>query len=328
MMALKKERGRDERLLRPQFNQLKISEKLPLMAELSAQYGMNFKTLYAFSRWGQSLTTGVFEKDGREFVFVPGDTVTLGWNEFAVGMDRQTQAELKETFAEWGYTGAIEDFLRLSLTPVRQATIGPMLVSRKLEEIGWEPIAMDDARLAVHPDWLEEWKAFMARGSQRLVIYNEIRFERAESGCQAALYHEVTYARLLELLERQGLFLPTVDEWEYLCGGGCRTLFPWGDSFDYAMHLHHYEEQGDHRPYDMEEPNGFGLSIAYDPYKREVLEADAPAFKGGDGGCNICGGLGPVLGFLPCSPYYKPEENSDEEPNGDYDYIRPIIRIG
>ena len=27
-------------------------------------------------------------------------------------------------------------------------------------------------------------------------------------------------------------------------------------------------------PYDMEEPNFFGLSIAYDPYMREVVQAD------------------------------------------------------
>ena len=30
------------------------------------------------------------------------------------------------------------------------------------------------------------------------------------------------------------------------------------------------------RPYDMEEPNFFGLSIAYDPYMREVVQADRP----------------------------------------------------
>ena len=31
------------------------------------------------------------------------------------------------------------------------------------------------------------------------------------------------------------------------------------------MHIHHFEEQGGDGPYDMEEPNFFGLSIGYDP---------------------------------------------------------------
>ncbi len=31
--------------------------------------------------------------------------------------------------------------------------------------------------------------------------------------------------------------MPIVDEWAYLCGGGCRTLFPWGDGLDYSMRL-------------------------------------------------------------------------------------------
>ena len=48
-------------------------------------------------------------------------------------------------------------------------------------------------------------------------------------------------------------------------------------------------------------PNFFGLSIAYDPYMREVVQADSLTTCGGDGGCNICGGLGPFLGFLPLS---------------------------
>lgn len=318
----------DERFLRPQFSRLKISEKLSLMEDLSVRHGILFKELYAFSRWGQGITTGVFERDGREFVFVPGDAVTLGWDGFAVGMDRQTKAEFQDALEELGYKDAVEEFLRLSMTPVRQAKIGPMLVSRRLEEIGWETIAMDDPRFKARPDWLEDWKASLVSGGQSLVIHKEIRFEQADGGCQAALYHEVTYEQLRRMLDSQGLSLPTVDEWEYLCGGGCRTLFPWGDSFDYSMHLHHYEDKGNDLPYDMEEPNFFGLSIAYDPYKREVLEADVPTFKGGDGGCNICGGLGPALGFLPCSPYYRPEGARDGELNGDYDFIRPIIRVG
>ena len=52
---------------------------LRLMQTLAACYHLAFKELYAFSRWGQSCTTGLFEKGGREFVFVPGDTVILGW---------------------------------------------------------------------------------------------------------------------------------------------------------------------------------------------------------------------------------------------------------
>ena len=68
----------NENLFRPQFDTLKLSDKLWLMQTLATRYNLTFKELYAFSRWGQSCTTGLFEKGGREFVFVPGDTVILG----------------------------------------------------------------------------------------------------------------------------------------------------------------------------------------------------------------------------------------------------------
>ena len=51
------------------------------------RYTMTFLGLHTFDHWGQSCTTGIFEKDGREFVFVPGDTVTLGWEQFAEGLN-------------------------------------------------------------------------------------------------------------------------------------------------------------------------------------------------------------------------------------------------
>ena len=45
-------------------------------------------------------------------------------------------------------------------------------------------------------------------------------------------------------------------------------LFPWGDGLDYSMRLRWFEDmdEDENRPYDMEEPNFFGLSIAYDLY--------------------------------------------------------------
>ncbi|MBQ5849480.1 MAG: hypothetical protein IIW54_01475 [Lachnospiraceae bacterium] len=74
--------------------------------------------------------------------------------------------------------------------------------------------------------------------------------------------------------------------------------------------------------------------IAYNPYKSEIVKADIFSTKGGDGGCNICGGMGPVMGYLPCSPYftsmyekYDEENDMDTEPDNDYSLIRRIIRI-
>ena len=64
----------NERLFRTQFNQMETTEKQALMESLATRYDMTFLGLHTFDRWGQNCTTGIFKKDGREFVFVPGDT--------------------------------------------------------------------------------------------------------------------------------------------------------------------------------------------------------------------------------------------------------------
>lgn len=105
----------NETLSRPRFNQMETPEKQALMEKLAARYDMTFLGLHTFDRWGQSCTTGVFEKDGREFVFVPGDTVTLGWEQFSEGMDEDNLAELNYVFGEYEYEGTPEDFICKSL---------------------------------------------------------------------------------------------------------------------------------------------------------------------------------------------------------------------
>ena len=299
----------NENLFRTQFDQMETTEKQALMERLAARYNMTFLGLHTFDRWGQSCTTGIFKKDGREYVFVPGDTVTLGWERFAVGLDQDSREELDYLFQEWEMEQDPEEMIRESMAPVRQAAIGPMLVGRELEELCWEPVTMDDPRLIAHPDWLKKFREFAWSDLDSLTMHHD-------------------YDELLAGLEKQGLSLPTADEWAYLCGGGCRTLFPWRDGMDYSMHLHHFESPEDEdKPFDMEEPNFFGLSIAYDPYMREVVKAEQFTTCGGDGGRSICGGLGIFLGFLPCSPHCKPEVHKDKELNGDYDFYRPIIRV-
>ena len=314
-------------LLRPQFDRLSPEEKRPIMERLAAQYRLDFVRMEHFGRWGQHCTTGIFKKDGREFVFVPGDTVILGWEQFAAGLNQESREELEYLFREWEMERDPTELIGESMAPVRRAAIGPMLVGRELEEINWEPVKLDDPRL--RPEWLEDFRQFALTDRNSLTLVGRARFERDGDSWQASLYHEVDYPDFQNRLQKQGFSLPTADEWAYLCGGGCRTLFPWGDGLDYSMRLHWFEDmdEDENRPYDMEEPNFFGLSIAYDPYMREVVQADRLTTCGGDGGGNICGGLGPFLGFLPCSPHCKPEVQEDNALNGNYDFYRPIVRI-
>ena len=225
----------NKRLFRTQFNQMENIEKQVLMESLAARYDMTFLGLHTFDRWGQSCTTGIFKKDGREFVFVPGDTVTLGWEQFAVGLNQESREELEYLFREWEMERDPEEMIRESMAPVRQAAIGPMLVGRELEEINWEPVKMDDPRLTVHPDWLKEFRDFAWSGSSSLTLHQSARIERTEKGFQICIYNHTDYDALLAMLENRGFSLPTADEWAYLCGGGWRTLFPWGDGLDYML---------------------------------------------------------------------------------------------
>ncbi|MEU4729668.1 hypothetical protein [Streptomyces sp. NPDC023588] len=94
------------------------------------------------------------------------------------------------------------------------------------------------------------------------------------------------------VLAARGLRMPSSDEWEHACGAGATTLFRWGN-----------ECPLDRIPYGdpdgpQNQPNAFGLRIAYDTYSTE-LTSDVTAVHGGDGGESVCGGYGHMLAWLP-----------------------------
>lgn len=93
-------------------------------------------------------------------------------------------------------------------------------------------------------------------------------------------------------LEAEGFRLPTSDEWEWACGAGARTFFRWGDDCPADDHPH---APG----FDLHRrPNAFGLTVAWDPYKPEVV-AEPELLRGGDGGGAMCGGLSDFYGWIP-----------------------------
>ncbi|WP_245880237.1 hypothetical protein [Superficieibacter electus] len=85
--------------------------------------------------------------------------------------------------------------------------------------------------------------------------------------------------------------------------------------------------------WDINWPNHFGLKIAFDPYRYEIVNDRNTLLKAGDGGCNLCGGYGIVLGFLPVATYYKGYDKHTDELDflenigGDYTTYRRIIRL-
>ena len=53
----------NENFFRTKFDQMETTEKQALMESLAARYDMTFLGLHTFERWGQSCTTGIFQKD-------------------------------------------------------------------------------------------------------------------------------------------------------------------------------------------------------------------------------------------------------------------------
>jgi hypothetical protein len=120
---------------------------------------------------------------------------------------------------------------------------------------------------------------------------------------------------------------PTSDEWEYACGAGASTLFRWGDHVPcdryptdvspaeaawrrlWVFSGGKLERPAEGFASDWEfhrQPNAFGLQMASDPYKYELL-AEPGIFRGGDGGATICGGAGFFAGWLTLATAYFEE---------------------
>ncbi|MEU9851865.1 hypothetical protein [Streptomyces sp. NPDC047974] len=99
-------------------------------------------------------------------------------------------------------------------------------------------------------------------------------------------------------LAARGLRMPSPDEWEHACGAGATTLFRWGDECP----LDRVPDDDADGP--QQQPNAFGLRIAYDTYRAE-LTCDVTAVHGGDAGESVCGGYGHLLGWLPLATAHR-----------------------
>jgi len=272
-----------ENLYNEAYSLLPIEEKKEILENLAKKYNME-----------QSTFTAIFKYKESEFVFVPGDTVTLGYEGLPKNLSDETLKGLKYCLDETeDLDTVLAEYIRDNFSKLRKATIKPMLVERELQTVAWRKSNLEELK-NFDSDLLKDYNEFKSSDYNRLTLDETARFTKVGNDIEIELYDDISYEELCENFNDK---------------------------------------------YDLEEPNFFGLSIAYDPYKMEIVEDDV--FKGGDGGCNICGGYGDFLGYLPCSPYYTQEHmNSinilddcivneyDDELDGDFNFYRRIIRIG
>ena len=344
-----------DKLYNPQYDLLSISDKKALLNTLAAIYNLELICFKEFKAFEKSTYTAVYRShDGIEFVFVPGATVTLGLNfknkplqdifndenlaelvyPFVEGYEEEiigeedVQRKISETLEDKEILSNIETYFTHNFTQEDEFVIHPLLVQKEYSETCWTPIS--DEELRQNKAWQQMIENAENKGLFETMVHNTVcLYKIDDSNWCGKLYEESTFKKLLQDIKKYGYSLPTRREWEYLAGKGCSTIFPWGNNMDFSMNLKHMEWMDNDGAYTLEKENFFGLIIGDDPYCREIVYDDGGfSYKGGDGGRNICGGLGVVWGYFPVSPYFQDSEMViGDNINGGYDFFRRVIRL-
>ncbi|WP_155972866.1 hypothetical protein [Paenibacillus sp. Leaf72] len=265
---------------------------------------------------------------GIEFVFVPGDEVTLGWDNWFEEPDSTVRMDSEENLMKIGRSfKKPEDRLRRMMTPVRKAAIGPMLVERNTQPIGWTEVTAEELDAEKDAELLGRLEVFKRSVKSNREYYPSYRLDRDGEHIRIYLFNDSeNFEDWADSTLNQEFDIPTEDEWEYMYGAGCRTLFPWGDGMDYSMNLKYFEGLKDDREtstptgaishsYDLELPNVFGLRFLGDPYQKELTKTEdgESTGKGGEGGANHNGGLGVFFSYLPTAVYYRDKHEDEQE---------------
>jgi len=239
-----------------------------------------------------------------------------------------------ELKAFYSYKG-LEAYINENTSPVRTVDLQPMISECELNEVGLIHAGQVDRRTREHqvkPEYFDRVKDYLYEfntESEMTEYSGRCRFQRTKT--DPLLYNVYVHERttredLIAQLHTDGFSLPSEDQWEYLCGAGRGTLFPFGSRFDAQWRYAHMSEEGENV---LEQPNMFGLTIAYDPYKYETVDSPCHV-KGGDGGGALCGGEPFIYTMLPLATYWREtpanvELGDDNLANGYYFYRRVLI---
>ena len=243
-----------DKLYNPQYDLLSVSDKKALLNTLAAIYNLELICFKEFKAFEKSTYTAVYRSnDGIDFVFVPGDTVTLGLNfknkplqdifndenlaelvypfvegyEEEIFSEEDVQRKISETLEDKEVLSNIEMYFKYNFTQEDEFVIHPLLVQKEYSETCWIPISDEDLRQ--NKEWQQMIENAEKAGLSETMVHNTVcLYKIDDSNWCGKLYGETTFKKLLQNIKNHGYSLPTRREWEYLAGKGCRTIFPWG----------------------------------------------------------------------------------------------------
>ena len=194
------------------YSKLPEENKKEILKNLAKKYNMEILRFETFSKYSKSTFTAVFKYKESEFVFVPGATVTLGYEGLPKNLSDETLEGLKSSLDEpEDLDTVLGEYIRDNFSKLRKATIKPMLVERKLQTVAWRKSDLEQLK-EYDSDLLKDYNEFKSSNYNRLTLDETARFTKIEDKIEIELYDYITYDELCENIKHDGFSLPNLDE--------------------------------------------------------------------------------------------------------------------
>ena len=291
-----------------------------------------FDRIETFEQNNISLETTILKDKeyDSEFVFIPAkENVLLGWDIKKCSLGKNVEKTFYNYWQESKeyYTQEYEEIKQDYEEQIQEARNKGDLeeINELMESMGEDlEYSKKEKEISFESFWKELMQFIESSVTPlRTANINAMIVERTAY----YLEKDTTYTTFIDELKQTPFTIPTEDEWEYLCGGGTRTFFRWGDSLEKELDAMFQIGTDSASDYSLlYEPNMFGLHIAHNSYMLELVDSPCKQ-KGGDGGCSLCGGDGAIYVAPIFSTFFNGYTSNSENLSKNFYCFRRIIRI-